>query len=193
MVNLSTAVLILLFSYLLLSLPLHFSISSVLTHTSLSPYPPSSSLRHRVRLLRKEDQEGIEAELPATFVPFLESAVLNHNILCASTLYDNVTVTQLADLLKTDPKVAEKAAAALIIRGAIKGSISQMDGIIYFKTGLLFFFPSLSSSLPSPSFPSLLSFTLHSDATALNDWDDSIARLCHGIVQCSEAIKREAS
>ena len=124
---------------LLTSLSFHYSSLSFFLSFFLS------LLRQHVRLLRQEDSEFLRANIPDTFLPFLDSAITHHNIVCASHLYDNITVTQLGELLQLDPKLAEKETSNLILKGVIKGSISQKEGIIFFKTGL--FLPFVETSV----------------------------------------------
>lgn len=63
----------------------------------------------------------------------LERAVLEHNLLGASRLYRNISVGGLGTLLGTDAEKAEQYAASMIEQGRLKGSIDQIDGMIFFE------------------------------------------------------------
>jgi COP9 signalosome complex subunit 4 len=63
----------------------------------------------------------------------LDKAVLEHNILAVSKIYNNIYINQLADLLGVDPDRAEEYAAKMLEQGRLAGSIDQIDGLIYFE------------------------------------------------------------
>ena len=56
----------------------------------------------------------------------LDRAVIEHNVLSASLLYNNVGFDQLAALLELDSSRAEKVAARMIMEERLKGSIDQV-------------------------------------------------------------------
>lgn len=74
----------------------------------------------------------------------LTKAVIEHNLLAASKLYDNISTDSLADLLGltassptsgadlTKGEKAEEYAARMVEQGRLKGVIDQIDGIIFF-------------------------------------------------------------
>ena len=64
----------------------------------------------------------------------LDKAVLEHNLLAISRLYQNITCTSLGTLLNTDAIRAEAYAAAMIESSRLSGSIDQIAGIIHFNT-----------------------------------------------------------
>eukprot|EP00770_Monocercomonoides_exilis_P012232 MONOS_12174.1-p1 / transcript=MONOS_12174.1 / gene=MONOS_12174 / organism=Monocercomonoides_exilis_PA203 / gene_product=GG23321 / transcript_product=GG23321 / location=Mono_scaffold00656:2625-4413(+) / protein_length=383 / sequence_SO=supercontig / SO=protein_coding / is_pseudo=false len=110
-----------------------------------------------------EDKHLMETAMSPFHMPFLERAILQHNIVSSSLLYDNITIDQLGALLKVDAVKAEKETAKLICDGVIKGTISQIGGMIHFKD----------------------------ESAALSEWDRDIAQLCHGINGIYETLKRE--
>lgn len=65
----------------------------------------------------------------------LDRAVIEHNLLSASKLYNNITFHELGSLLAIDPSKAEKFASAMISEGRMQGSIDQLDRLIYFRQG----------------------------------------------------------
>ena len=62
----------------------------------------------------------------------LAKAVVEHNLLSASRLYDNIGVKELGLLLDLDPEKAEQYAATMLEQGRLAGRIDQIDGIIFF-------------------------------------------------------------
>ena len=64
----------------------------------------------------------------------LYRAVIEHNLLSASKLYNNINVVDLGLLLGVDAMQAEKTAARMISEERMKGTIDQVDGIIYFES-----------------------------------------------------------
>ena len=71
----------------------------------------------------------------------LSKAVIEHNLLAASRLYDNISTASLAQILglkdSKDETAAEKAedyAARMVEQGRLKGEIDQIDGIIVFQS-----------------------------------------------------------
>ncbi len=65
----------------------------------------------------------------------LAKAVIEHNLLGASRLYNNIGVEQLGALLGLDGERAEEYAARMIEQGRLVGRIDQIDGLIFFDSG----------------------------------------------------------
>ncbi|KAK1174383.1 COP9 signalosome complex subunit 4-like [Acipenser oxyrinchus oxyrinchus] len=79
----------------------------------------------------------------------LDRAVIEHNLLSASKLYNNITFEELGALLEIPPAkgsfpaveapgyrcdLAEKIASQMITEGRMNGFIDQIDGIVHFET-----------------------------------------------------------
>ncbi|KAL8733975.1 MAG: hypothetical protein Q9166_001736 [cf. Caloplaca sp. 2 TL-2023] len=62
----------------------------------------------------------------------LAKAVIEHNLLSVSRLYDNIGIDELATLLGLDADKAEGYAARMLEQGRIAGSIDQIDRAIVF-------------------------------------------------------------
>ncbi|KAL8868454.1 MAG: hypothetical protein Q9174_004981 [Haloplaca sp. 1 TL-2023] len=62
----------------------------------------------------------------------LAKAVIEHNLLSVSKLYNNIGVDELATLLGLDAQKAEGYAARMLEQGRVSGSIDQIDGLILF-------------------------------------------------------------
>ncbi|XP_034951072.1 COP9 signalosome complex subunit 4 [Chelonus insularis] len=64
----------------------------------------------------------------------LDRAVIEHNLLSASKLYNNITFEELGALLEIPPSKAEKIASQMITEGRMNGYIDQIDSIVHFET-----------------------------------------------------------
>lgn len=63
----------------------------------------------------------------------LAKAVIQHNLLSASRLYNNIGVGELGVLLGLDADKAEEYAAQMLEQGRLAGRIDQIDGMIFFN------------------------------------------------------------
>eukprot|EP00962_Isochrysis_galbana_P018348 scaffold5296_cov105-Isochrysis_galbana.AAC.12 len=93
------------------------------------------------RLLRRDEIEAFAASLAShqkarleDSTTVLDRAVIEHNMLATSRLYDNISFVQLAELLGIDPDKAERIASAMLIEKRLVGSIDQVDALIRFNT-----------------------------------------------------------
>ncbi|KAL8290573.1 hypothetical protein RQP46_002831 [Phenoliferia psychrophenolica] len=62
----------------------------------------------------------------------LDRAVMEHNVLSASRVYNNITFVGLGLLLSLRPSAAEAMARTMIQQGRLKGSLDQVQGLIVF-------------------------------------------------------------
>ena len=99
------------------------------------------------RLLAPEEVDTFAASLAphqlaqtADGSTVLSKAVIEHNLLAASRLYENISTTALGEILglkdKKDETAAEQAedyAARMVEQGRLKGEIDQIDGVIRFE------------------------------------------------------------
>ena len=65
----------------------------------------------------------------------LAKAVIEHNLLSASKLYNNIGVGELGVLLGLDAEKAEEYAARMLEQKRLTGRIDQIDGVIFFDGG----------------------------------------------------------
>lgn len=63
----------------------------------------------------------------------LDKAILEHNLLGASKLYNNIGFDQLGELLGIDAEKAEEYAAKMLEQGRLAGYIDQIDRLIFFE------------------------------------------------------------
>lgn len=64
----------------------------------------------------------------------LDRAVIEHNLLSASKLYNNITFEELGALLEIPPVDAEKIASQMITESRMNGYIDQIDSIVHFES-----------------------------------------------------------
>lgn len=64
----------------------------------------------------------------------LDRAVMEHNLLASSNIYNNITFRGLGALLDLTPGAAETMARKMIEQGRLRGTIDQVDKLIWFET-----------------------------------------------------------
>jgi COP9 signalosome complex subunit 4 len=63
----------------------------------------------------------------------LERAVVEHNLLAASKLYNNINFSGLGALLEIPQEKAEKIASQMITEGRMKGHVDQIEKMVFFE------------------------------------------------------------
>lgn len=92
------------------------------------------------RLASSGHDDGADSSEPATSTrtgpsTVLDRAVMEHNLLASSKIYNNVTFRGLGALLDLTPGAAETMARKMIEQGRLRGSIDQVDKLIWFEGG----------------------------------------------------------
>ena len=99
------------------------------------------------RIIRRSELEEFEALLQphqkacttdGLGSTILDRAVIEHNLLSASKLYNNITFEELGSLLEIPPVKAEKIASQMITEGRMNGYIDQIDSIVHFESKFFF-------------------------------------------------------
>jgi len=93
----------------------------------------------------------------------LDRAVIEHNLLSASKLYNNISFEELGSLLEIPPLKAEKIASQMITEERMSGYIDQIDSFVHFE-----------------------------DREALPNWDKQIQSLCFQVTNVIEKISQNA-
>lgn len=95
------------------------------------------------RIIRRTELQDFEALLQphqkASTIDgstILDRAVIEHNLLSASKLYNNITFEELGALLEIKPSKAEKIASQMITESRMNGYIDQIDSIVHFESKL---------------------------------------------------------
>ena len=101
-----------------------------------------SLVRYMERLLKKSEvvkfEESLMPHQKATLgngLSVLQQAMLEHNVLATSKVYNNIRLSELGVLLEIDADEAEKVAAQMISEGRLEGSIDQVEQILEFNAG----------------------------------------------------------
>ena len=63
----------------------------------------------------------------------LDRAVMEHNLLSCSKIYNNITFSGLGTLLDLTPGAAETMARKMVEQGRLRGSIDQIERLIWFE------------------------------------------------------------
>jgi len=90
----------------------------------------------------------------------LDRAVMEHNLLSASRIYNNITFEELGSLLGIPPAKAEEIAARMMVEKRLRGSIDQIATLIKFET----------------------------ESGPLNLWDSHIESACHTVNAVVETL-----
>ncbi len=61
---------------------------------------------------------------------YLEKAIIEHNMLAIGKIYENIRLSELANVLMIDERRAEKVAAAMITEHRLHGYIDQ-SGMLF--------------------------------------------------------------
>jgi len=123
------------------------------------------------RIIRKEEAAAFEKELKPHqkgrttdgFYSLLEWAVIQHNLLAASKLYNNIGFEALGGLLGISTLDAEQTASKMIAEERLLGRIDQIEKIIYFET----------------------------DSSTLNQWDKHIQVACDAVNAITDQIAQK--
>lgn len=96
-------------------------------------------------------------------------AVIEHNLVSASKIYENIGIIELGELLILEPRAAEKFARGMIESQRLQGEIDQVNGIITFL---------------SPT-------KLAQEGVETERWDQGIASLLAEVESCASDIEKK--
>jgi COP9 signalosome complex subunit 4 len=125
----------------------------------------------------------------------LDRAVIEHNLLSASKIYNNITFDQLAALLNTSSEQAEQVASRMITEGRMIGSIDQIEQLIFFESGGASIeekgepIASNVSAATSAGHGVIASKRIGQSMIEAVKWDDAIQSLCHQVETIIEHIQ----
>lgn len=83
---------------------------------------------HNFESTLKEHQKAITADGFTVY----KKAIIEHNIVAISKIYDNITIKELGNLLSLDSPRAEKLVAKMISEDRLHGAIDQIEGLLIF-------------------------------------------------------------
>eukprot|EP00295_Goniomonas_pacifica_P025110 CAMPEP_0175945012 /NCGR_PEP_ID=MMETSP0108-20121206/26464_1 /TAXON_ID=195067 ORGANISM="Goniomonas pacifica, Strain CCMP1869" /NCGR_SAMPLE_ID=MMETSP0108 /ASSEMBLY_ACC=CAM_ASM_000204 /LENGTH=416 /DNA_ID=CAMNT_0017270225 /DNA_START=1 /DNA_END=1251 /DNA_ORIENTATION=- len=92
------------------------------------------------RILRREEvdkfTQGLDSHhkaMTSSGVTVVEHAIIEHNMLAAAKLYNNITFLELGSLLGIDASKAERTASVMIGEERMSGSIDQVNNMLHFE------------------------------------------------------------
>ena len=95
------------------------------------------SSNDRLSAVADEDEDAGSADEPVSTrrgpSTVLDRAVMEHNLLASSKIYNNITFRGLGALLDLTPGAAETMARRMIEQGRLRGWIDQVDRLIWFE------------------------------------------------------------
>jgi len=93
---------------------------------------------------------------------YFKKAIIEHNLIAASKLYNNVTLANLAVILNVDVNGAESITANMIAQNRLAGFIDQTNGILHFAS-----------------------------ANILQNWDSNIENICTSVNAIFDKLNAE--
>mmetsp|Transcript_32751 Transcript_32751/g.37135 ORF Transcript_32751/g.37135 Transcript_32751/m.37135 type:complete len:407 (+) Transcript_32751:64-1284(+) len=63
----------------------------------------------------------------------LDKAIIEHNIVAASKIYNNISFQELGKLLEITPQKAEEMIASMVSEQRIKATLDQLSGLVFFS------------------------------------------------------------
>ncbi|KAI8349443.1 PCI domain-containing protein [Choanephora cucurbitarum] len=109
-----------------------------------------------------------------------DRAIIEHNLLSASKIYNNISITELAALLNVSPEQAEQIAARMISENRMIGSIDQLDQLISFESGGAAKEEHLADPLTTMG-SAQANARIEQSMLEVMKWDTAIQALCHDI------------
>ncbi|KAG2188515.1 hypothetical protein INT44_001269 [Umbelopsis vinacea] len=119
----------------------------------------------------------------------LDRAVIEHNLLSASKIYNNIRFDQLAALLNTSPEQAEQVASRMIAEGRMVGSIDQIEQLIFFESGGAAVDEKVESNVSNVSAGAITTKRIGQSMIEAVKWDDAIQSICHQVEDIIESIQ----
>lgn len=128
-----------------------------------------------------------------------DRAMIEHNLLSASKIYNNIAVNELAVLLNVSPEQAEQVASRMISENRMVGSIDQLDQLISFESG------GAAREEQSPDYNAISAAAAAANGTfqtnlrveqsmlEIMKWDTAIQSLCQDLDQVIGKIQSKHS
>ncbi|KAI8074915.1 cop9 complex subunit [Gongronella butleri] len=141
------------------------------------------------RVIRPNERSDFAATLSDHHVAKLgdgttvfDRAMIEHNLLAASKLYNNIAFPELAALLNVSTEQAEAIAAHMITDRRLAASIDQVDQSITFAAvshaaGA----SSLTNAIAAPAGANQHTKQVEESMKAIMNWDDAIQSMCHDL------------
>lgn len=135
------------------------------------------------------------AKLADNSTTVFDRAIIEHNLLAASKIYNNITIEELGTLLNISSEQAEQVAAHMIGENRLGGNIDQISRLITF-------IPLNDQQLQLTSFTSIAAAANNEEDTlsskhvehsmqAIMNWDSSIQSICHDLDTIISSIQKK--
>ena len=111
----------------------------------------------------------------------LSKAIIEHNLLAVSRLYNNIHIDELGTLIGLEASKVEEYSARMLEQGRLDGLIDQIDGTISFK------------GIRTIGAKNDTGFNPHVDHSTLREWDDNIQSLTEGVENVSTLLQSQLS
>ncbi|KAI5809614.1 hypothetical protein DFH27DRAFT_535509 [Peziza echinospora] len=124
----------------------------------------------------------------------LSKAVIEHNLLAASKLYNNIGVDELGVLLGLSGSKAEEYAARMIEQKRLSGRIDQIDKLIYFDASVAGFGAAQEATSGGENAKDAKRTGGQADAVVgrhLRKWDENIAALAQEVENITTMLQNE--
>jgi len=159
-------------------------------HTPLQCVYNGQILRaHSIDLLKDSvrDVKFVEGDDPTAAI---HRAALEHNLSTCSKLYNNVKLRNLAGILGVSRDRTEQVAREMINEGNLRGSINQVDGIIYFhnKREVTKALSRRLFDVTAANAHTCIAFLLRSHKQAIGSADRKFEHLCSTVEKCCQLI-----
>ncbi|KAI8978599.1 PCI domain-containing protein [Pilobolus umbonatus] len=124
-----------------------------------------------------------------------DRAIIEHNLLSASKIYNNIAFGELAVLLNVSTEQAEQVAARMISENRMIGSIDQLDQLIYFESGGAAHeeqsadYNSISAAAAAANGSFQANKRVEQSMLEIMKWDSAIQTLCHDMDAIIGAIQ----
>ncbi|KAI8364208.1 PCI domain-containing protein [Blakeslea trispora] len=138
----------------------------VIRHTEVSEFAATLRSHHLAKL--------------ADNTTVFDRAIIEHNLLSVSKIYNNIGITELAVLLNVSPEQAEQIAARMISEDRMVGSIDQLDQLISFESGGAAREEHLTDPLATMG-STRANSRIEQSMLEVMKWDTAIQSLCHDI------------
>ncbi|CAO3650969.1 unnamed protein product [Cunninghamella echinulata] len=135
------------------------------------------------------------AKLADNSTTVFDRAIIEHNLLAASKIYNNITIEELGTLLNISSEQAEQVAAHMIGENRLGGNIDQISRLITFiplndQQLQLTSFTSISAAANNEE-DALSSKHVEHSMQAIMNWDSSIQSICHDLDTIISSIQKK--
>jgi COP9 signalosome complex subunit 4 len=116
-----------------------------------------------------------------------DRAIIEHNLLSASKIYNNIALDELAVLLNVSTEQAEQVAARMISENRMVGSIDQLEQLISFESGGAAReereadYNAISAAAAAANGTFQTNLRVEQSMLEIMKWDSAIQSLCHDI------------